>query len=247
LHFTTLGAFFLGYPLSPGDRLGVSGTVLGNYLTFSLDIFAPTTGHVDGSGTYFQDPQAETGILDERGIYTIQTRSYGVGLYTLYIGCTLRDGTVIQPGEAPSTSGGGTTSPQQSQQPAFSGVGFPGLAPVDFSQVARLPLPAGMPMGGAVTATGGEIIGYTVNVNAGDKLDLNFTRASGNLNLGLVVLSSDNKVVYMAALVTSETMTTRFVVPAAGEYTIGIFRLDLLPPPDPQPTAFQIQVAVNAP
>lgn len=231
--------------LAPGDKLKVDGTSVGDYLTFYITVIGPSKRTIRDSGNYYNNPSLETGTLSAPGTYTIDVHTGGIGIYTLYIGCTLRDGTVIEPGDVPptSTTTGNTTTPSQPVAPVFTGVGFPGLAPVDFSQVAKLPLPAGIAMGGAVTATGGEILGYTFSASAGDKLDLSFTRASGNLNLGLVVLSADNKVVYMAAMVTSETMTTRFTVPAAGEYTIGVFRLDLMSPPDPQPTAFQLQVS----
>ncbi len=101
-------------------------------------------------------------------------------------------------------------------------------------------------MAGAVTATGGETIGFTFDANAGDKVDLTFSRIQpGNLNLGLAVLSPDNKVVFQASLVTSESLTTRFTLPSVGTYTIGVFRIDLLPPDNPQPTAFQVQATLN--
>lgn len=130
--------------------------------------------------------------------------------------------------------------PYTSSQPAFFGNGFPGLPPVDFSKVAKLPLPMDMPMGGAITPTGGEILGFTLDAKANDTLDLSFTRVSGNLNLGLVVLSADNKVIFQASLVTSKTLSTQFMFPAEGQYTIGVFRVDLLPPAKPEATAFQI-------
>jgi hypothetical protein len=161
------------------------------------------------------------------------TNTFGTyfGAYTLFLGCTLRDGTVIQPGDTPSQeSSSSSTSSSEPQAPVFSGVGFPGLAPVDF---ARIPMIANTPMTGAITPTGGEI------------LDLTFTRLSGNLNLGLVVLSVDNQVVFQASLVTSQTLSTRFTLPSAGTYTIGVFRIDLLPPAAPEATAFQLQASLN--
>jgi hypothetical protein len=116
---------------------------------------------------------------------------------------------------------------------------------VDFANVAKLPLPAGVAMSGGITPTGGEILGYTLDASAGDTLDLTFTRLSGNLNLGLVVLSAENKVVFQASLVTSTTLNTRFTLPTAGTYTIGVFRIDLLSPDAPEATAFQVQGTLN--
>jgi hypothetical protein len=69
--------------------------------------------------------------------------------------------------------------------------------------------------------------------------------APGNLNLCLIVLSPDNKIVFQASLVTSESLTTRFTLPTAGTYTICVFRIDLLPPDSPQPTAFQVQATLS--
>lgn len=100
-------------------------------------------------------------------------------------------------------------------------------------------------MAGAITPNGGEIMGFTLDAAAGDTLDLAVNRVSGNLNLGLVVLSADNKVVFQASLVTSQTLNTRFTLPSAGTYTIGVFRVDLLPPAAPEATAFQVTGTLN--
>ncbi|MEZ4860433.1 MAG: hypothetical protein R3C14_03975 [Caldilineaceae bacterium] len=63
----------------------------------------------------------------------------------------------------------------------------------------------------------------------GDTLDLSYTRVSGNMNLGLVVLPADNEV-FSRPLVTSESLSTRFTWPAAGQSTIGVFRISLVEP-----------------
>jgi hypothetical protein len=63
-----------------------------------------------------------------------------------------------------------------------------------------------------------------------DTLDLSYTRVSGNMNLGLVVLSESNAVFFQASLVTSAALSTRFTLPAAGQYTIGVFRISLVEP-----------------
>jgi len=92
---------------------------------------------------------------------------------------------------------------------------------------------------------GNTVLGYTFQGKANATVSLSFTRSSGNLNLGLVVLSADNKVVFQASLISSITLTTQFTLPADGEYTIGIFKIDLLPPFSPQATAFKIQVQMQ--
>lgn len=45
------------------------------------------------------------------------------------------------------------------------------------------------------------------------------------MNLGLVVLSANNEVLFQANLVTAVSLTTQFTLPAAGQYTIGVFRI----------------------
>jgi hypothetical protein len=43
----------------------------------------------------------------------------------------------------------------------------------------------------------------------------------------------------------SFVLNTRFTLPTAGQYTIGVFRIDLLPPAAPEATAFQVQGTLN--
>ncbi|MEZ4620730.1 MAG: hypothetical protein R2867_35195 [Caldilineaceae bacterium] len=62
--------------------------------------------------------------------------------------------------------------------------------------------------------TGNEILSFTLDSTAGDTLDLRYTRVSGNMNLGLVVLSAENEVFFQASLVTSTSLT--FTLPTAG-------------------------------
>lgn len=170
-----------------------------------------------------------------------QERGRSLGAYTLQVSCILRDGTIINPGD---------TIPQinitpNATQPTFSGFGFPGLASVDFTNVAAFPIESGAVMQGGITPAGGEIVGYTIAANAGDIVDLSFIRGGGNLNLGLIMLSQNNELVYQASLITSQVMSTRLTLPSQGTYTIGVFRIDLLPPAEPQATAFQIRVVLN--
>ncbi|MEO8611125.1 MAG: PPC domain-containing protein [Chloroflexota bacterium] len=254
--------------LAPGDTLDIRLEPVGGTLDLEFFVLSPVGENIELSSLdgkysnpsnygnrpfdYAHDGQVEEGstpILSARGSYTIRVRGYvsqDIGLYTLYVGCTLRDGTIILPGDvAPTALLSGENSSSPSATLAFSGTGFPGLAPVDFSSVAKIPLPAGIAMSGGITPTGGEILGYTLDGNAGDTLDLTFTRLSGNLNLGLVVLSADNKVVFQASLVSSTTLNSRFTLPSAGTYTIGVFRIDLIPPAAPEATAFQVQGTLN--
>lgn len=209
-----------------------------------------------------------SGIDDRTFYYNFTGSNYAgryFGAYEIRLGCTLRDGTVIEPGDAVNNS----TNATNLDVPAFSGVGFPGLRPVDFNSAVKLPLIVSspvaaananasadtaqgesqinptIPMTAAITPTGSEVIGFTIDAAANDKLDLAISRISGNLNLGVVVLSPDNKVVFYGGLITSESLSTRLTLPSAGQYTIGVFRVDLLPPDAPEATAFQVMGTLN--
>lgn len=234
--------------LSPGDQLRVSAETLGDYLGLQVKVDAPTNREVADAycfgqrdGFCYQDaPVAETNILSERGTYTVTVRSNGPGIYTIYFGCTLRDGTVISPGDVINSSASTPTSVPPETLSADT-PGFPGLPPVDMSNAVKLPLIIGTPMTGIVTLTGNEVLGFYVEANAGDTIELSFRKLSGNLNLGVVVLSPDNRVGFYGGLVLSDSLSTRFTLHDAGQYTIGVYRVDLLPPTALEVTAFQVE------
>lgn len=259
--------------MDAGDKITVQGVPLGDTLTFTLGVYAPDGNIVaasEGQGTAIltNAPTAVSGVLSANGTYRITAHNAtidiinggrlceafcnegGVGVYTLFIGCTLRDGTVIEPGDTMLIGSDGpqdalnaiTASMNDDAIRTFSGTGFPGLAPVDFGSVSALPLSVGV---GTMTPNNSEITAFTFDANAGDVFQLDFARLAGNLNLGLVVLSASNEVVFQASLVTSESLSTRLTLPSAGAYTIGVFRVDLLPPGDPQATAFQVTGTLN--
>jgi hypothetical protein len=229
-------------PLAPGDKLKISGETIGDYLEFGITLDAPTTGRVTRTGPglarfHYGDPVIETGILSERGNYKIYIESNGPGLYTLLIGCTLRDGTVINPGDTmpdpPPTSASITV-------PSVSTSSMP-----DFSAAQNTPLTPGTPVFGAVSPGGTELFSYTLDAEGGSLLDLTFSKLSGNLNLSFVVLTSDNQVLFQTNLVNLTELKTSLTIPDAGTYTIGVFRVDLLPPAVPEATAFQVQGTLN--
>ena len=91
-----------------------------------------------------------------------------------------------------------------------------------------------------------QILGFVAEVEAGEVLALDYERVSGNMNLGLVVLSENNEVFFQASLVTSETLATQFTLLEAGAYTIGVFRIALVEPEAVEPTVFRLRGAVGA-
>jgi len=213
------------------------------------------------------DPSLASGTLSATGKYRIRVTNTavssdrlvsdktsafgGIGLYTLSIGCTNSDGGKIPPSANPLPTA--TLAPVATQTPhsallenssTFTGTGFPGLPSVDFTNALTLPLPLGDSVIG-VMPLDEQILGFTFDAEAGDTLDLTYTRSSGNMNLGLVVLSENNEVFFQASLVTSESLSTRFTLPKAGQYTIGIFRISLVEPAKAEPTLFQIKGVLN--
>lgn len=225
--------------LVPGDTITANAKSLAPDLTLGLSLFSPSGAAVTG-GTKRAEVEWSA-LVGATGTYTITVGGHmgAVGIYTLSISCVLQNGTVIE-------IGGGTVPPTLAPNPiAPPAFGFPGLAPVDFANAVKLPLIPATRMTGAITPTGGEIFGFQTEGNAGDVFDLNVTRISGNLNLGVVMLSADNKVVAYGGLISGDTFSTRITLPSVGQYTIGVFRIDLLPPSDPQATAFQVAGTLN--
>ncbi|MCB0062597.1 MAG: hypothetical protein KDE19_10800 [Caldilineaceae bacterium] len=45
---------------------------------------------------------------------------------------------------------------------------------------------------------------------------------------------------WLAGLVTSQSLATTFTLPTAGTYTIGVFRISLVEPDEVEPTVFQL-------
>jgi len=248
--------------LAPGDSVVINGSQIGDKLKYAVGLFSPTGLEIGRSkdGYVSKSPSVESGILSGRGMYLIRVaNSYlgsdgdvstnlsytgGTGVYSLAISCKLKGGKFIGPSgatestdeTAPNTSV--VTNTQPSTLP-FSGNGFPGLAPVDFSNVTKIPLVTSQSV--TFSPTGSDVFGLTVDAKAGDKFSLNYTRLSGNVNLGLAVLSASNEVIFQASLVTSDMLTTTFTFPTAGTYTIGLFRVNLVTVANPQPT----QIVIN--
>jgi hypothetical protein len=246
---TAPNAHYYTLRLTPGDKLTVEVKPIGSAPNFFFRLHDPANtlifdtgwGNVPGGAERLENYE-----VGATGIYTIGIGSQPPGAYTLSIGCIFRNGTVINPGDIISTSPGADNGPIVEVTRAFSGVGFPGLAPIDMASVARIPMIPATPITGAVSATGGEILAYTFDADAGSKYTFEFSRLSGNLNLGLVVLSPDNTVAFQASLVVSETVATRLMLPSDGQYLIGVFRIDVNPPATAEPTAFQLQVTASS-
>lgn len=264
-YFTQYDQHVYTVALEPGDRLEVSVVHVGNQLASGIYVADPTNLSVVSSGGVRSlpiepQPFVNTGVVSARGIYSVYIRNYnstnnsqgniwasnpltgGTGIYTISFRCVSRDGTFIEPGDAvvvpPNAD---TTTDNNGQTPSvFTGFGFPGLPPVDFSSAFRSSLPLGTDIVAEIPIGGDAILGYTFDGMAGQSLQLNFGRNSGNLNLGLVVLSANNEVAFQTSLINNNSLTTNFSLPSTGQYTIGIFRIELVPIDNPQPTNFRL-------
>jgi hypothetical protein len=116
----------------------------------------------------------------------------------------------------------------------------PNLPPVDLT--GKVALVTG---GGSIGAAGGSPYTYTLSAVAGDIFSLQVDRTAGNLNLGVVLISPTNQVSFYGGLIDSKTLSTSLTLPSEGKYTIGIFRVDLVPPAAPEAKTFEVLATLN--
>ncbi|MEM9952698.1 MAG: hypothetical protein AAF846_13915 [Chloroflexota bacterium] len=230
--------------LDAGDQLTVSVEPFGDTLTLGVAILG-TDGTViarnpEGfSNTIFveENPIAETGTLSASGNYELlafnnrlflpsleisDNLNYrgGRGLYTIFVTCTLRDGTIVEAGDFLPIN---MSSP--SSQPAFSGFGVPPMDAVDFSNGIELPLtlgqPAQAPIGGGLVAL------YTVDASAGQINILSVARLADDFPVGVAVINqANNDIIFFGGMPFSNDLTVTLTFPEAGTYVIGLFALD---------------------
>lgn len=101
--------------MAPGDKLELSTAPIGEYLGLRIDIYGPSKTPIIRQHSMKLVKGASsvaTKVLSGRGIYSIYVQNYAyknlaartgpipgsLGAYSLYIKCTLRNGTVIKPG-----------------------------------------------------------------------------------------------------------------------------------------------------
>ncbi|MEO1668154.1 MAG: hypothetical protein AAFU54_26210 [Chloroflexota bacterium] len=219
--------------LSAGDSLFVEATTLGNQV--AILILDPANNLRNGDATgpedgreLSQNPQVRVAQIFGDGDYTIRignshfsnTGAFhtnargGVGVYTLFIGCTLRDGTVINPGPVDPTD-------TPSVPPAPIGIVFPDLAGIDRSSVIELPLDVPTPIAGE------SFVIYSYEASAGTSATLRLSRLSGNVSYGVIVANSDtNEIIFLGGMPSSNNLSVELTFPTDGTYAIGLFRLD---------------------
>lgn len=97
-------------PLGAGDILELSIVPLGDYLKIRYQLCDPSGALLvdDYNGMFGNDKKSleiNTGVLSANGAYTIKIRNDSaynsndtmVGVYTVYVKCTKRNGQVIEP------------------------------------------------------------------------------------------------------------------------------------------------------
>lgn len=217
--------------LSPGDTLTASASVRGDFpeLRLNIGVFSPTEQNLNGFadwhiGEYYEHPtkMIEVGPLRENGVYEVIVLAGDTGAYTLEVGCTLADGTVIEPG---------SVAPIEALEAvSFSGFGFAGLKPVDFNDLPVIPVSFGQLYTDSLTSTGNEPSLYSYEAQANTSVKLSITRVSGDLSIGVAIVSvEDNSLIFMAGMPFADSISSQVTFPTNGVYIIGVFRLDVPP------------------
>lgn len=177
--------------------------------------------------------------IHDRSVFFANVYAYAghfLGAYQVSLGCTLRDGTVIEPGvvlesitvteSSDSPTGvSGTLEQTQPVKPEFSGFGFPGFDAVDFSAGIEIPIQLGQPQTAPI---GGDIVAlYTYDATADSTATLSLSRVSGDIAVGVSVIQRDtNEIVFVGGMPSSNNLSVELMFPSDGTYVIGLFRMD---------------------
>jgi len=183
------------------------------------------------------------------GIYVQGGYPGGIGRYIVYATCSMKNGDVVGPTPEslePMLRDSNTTTGSTSAQSmsAFSGNGFPGVTPIDFSTVHLVPLIFDIPLTSSIALDGSGVSGFSFDASGGDVLSIDARRLQGNLGVGFVVFAQPNMPVFVAGPISTETFSTQVELPASGSYVIGLFRMNEVSA-DSIATAFQITVSLN--
>ncbi|MEL6407797.1 MAG: hypothetical protein AAFV98_08710 [Chloroflexota bacterium] len=252
--------------LQPGDQVQVGATTIGEQLGVIIQLYGPTDNLIAqdfGSRTNGRaptgNPSFESEVLSAPGEYEVRIMNYGfyglnisgssgLGVYNMFLGCELRDGTEITPGSVPIDQPEPTSQPvstEVSQDETAPLFGFQGLSPIDFNNGVTLPLVIGEANTGNIAPGFDGIFGYQFNANSGDRLSLQYLRTSGNLPLGIAIINEENILAFQTSALTSDFLLTQFTTPTAGIYTIGVYRLAEYQPLDAQTTTFELTITTN--
>ncbi|MEL6406086.1 MAG: hypothetical protein AAFR81_17075 [Chloroflexota bacterium] len=242
--------------LEAGAQVSANAVPVGDQLRLAIGLVSPTGLVFRGSdpdafiseGSYYilriqSSPSINSGVLSARGSYRFFINNYswirglgesgGSGLYTFFISCTLRDGTVIEAGDnlaSVSDDNTGSDSDESSSpaepvvQSIFSGFGFPGVLAVDFSEGIEIPLTLGQAQ---TVPLGGDIALYTYGASAEEIVTLSVARVSGDISIGVTVINTEtNEIIFLGGMPSSNNLSVELTFTSAGTYAVGLFRLD---------------------
>jgi hypothetical protein len=223
--------FIYKLSLLPGDSVFLSVTPFGDTLEVAVALYTPTgkfLKEATGVGPYAiptRRPELDSGVLGGRGEYSIAVANAeilnlaattfsqaGSGPFTLNVSCILKDGTIINPGDAVKS----TPAPSDNAPVAPATIGSSLPLPVAEGAVS-LPLTLAQPITVAVAPT----ITYSsvVKANAGDQYKVEITRQSGTAPLGIAVYDPAKTPIFALAMGSSSTFSAVIETPTAGEYT----------------------------
>lgn len=212
--------------VNAGDEVTITASPFGESPNVILALFDPANVRIEyENNTIRGDETIANFVMPATGAYQIRLTTSGDNpfAYVLSIGCTLRDGTVVEPGDTLDPNPGPGATPTDA--PGFAGYGFPGVAPVDFSTGVEIPLARSQAMTAPV---GGDLVTlYTYAAAAGETATLRLSRVSGEISVGVAVINKDtNAVIFLGGMPFSNNLSVELSFPADGTYAIGLFRLD---------------------
>jgi hypothetical protein len=155
----------------------------------------------------------------------------------------------VQPAVAPMTPQASSPTvvqlqPHQAADSVARHPGFPGFRTTD---LAALELPVaqiGVPLQGTIVPGQFQVAGFQFSSTQGTEIELTFTRLSGNMSLGLLLLDSDRQLDFQASLVANQEVRTSLAL-VAGEHKLGIAAIEPQPS-SPVQTSFSIALNEKA-
>ena len=239
--------------MAPGDVLDAFVAPVGDFLEFRARVLEPAGNEIFkepawNTGTV-KAPVIKTGVLSGKGEYRIQIQNHdayerpgNLGIYTLHIGCKLRNSREIKPGEVskvasesmPSSS---DSNHQTSAAPRSTGVDLPKISFPKFSLNG--------PVEGTLSKDGNQVFGFRFGAVQGDEIRLIYSRKSGNLALEVFVLDQQETVLLQVRMADAKDFASHIVLPKTGDYTVAVRRTESaqLTPVD---TTFMVEIQKTA-
>lgn len=213
-------------------------------MTIDTGLISPSNQELDSINPMFKGIERvfDTGPLPENGVYRFYLRAFDAADsdYRLSVDCTLADGQVIIAGQVPrieltptilepvNTENAVPTPTAEAPanladtiEQSSAGSPTPEVLADRLPDGVSTPLIPGTPNTGSLS--GGDAFRYTFDGTTGNRLVLEFTRLSGDLNLGLVVLAESDTIIFEAYLNETQSLMLTSVLPEDGAYTIVVY------------------------